>query len=56
MESFTFKVVPRITGSAMTMYFGAGKYYTVRVCNDDGTPAGKNKVVTFKINKKTILL
>ena len=54
VESFTFKVVPRITGSAMTMYFGAGKYYTVRVCNDDGTPAGKNKVVTFKINKKTV--
>ena len=54
VESFIFKVVPRITGSAMTMYFGAGKYYTVRVCNDDGTPAGKNKVVTFKINKKTV--
>ena len=53
VESFTFKVVPRITGSAMTMYFGAGKYYKVRICNDDGTPAGKNKVVTFKINKKT---
>ena len=53
VESFIFKVVPRITGSAMTMYFGAGKYYKVRICNDDGTPAGKNKVVTFKINKKT---
>ena len=54
VESFTFKVLPRITGSAMTMYFGAGKYYKVRVYNDDGTPAGKNKVVTFKINKKTV--
>lgn len=54
VESFIFKVVPRITGSAMTMYFGAGKYYKVRICNDDGTPAGKNKVVTFKINKKTV--
>ena len=53
VESFTFKVVPRITGSGMTMYFGAGKYYKVRVYNDDGTPAGKNKVVTFKINKKS---
>ena len=53
MKSFTFKVLPRITGSALTMYFGAGKYYKARVFNDDGTPAGKNKVVTFKINKKT---
>lgn len=51
--TFAFKVVPRITGSSMTMYFGAGKYYKVRVYNDDGTPAGENKVVTFKINKKT---
>lgn len=52
VEKFTFKVVPRITGSGVTMYFGAGKYVKVRIYNDDGTPAGKNHVVTFKINKK----
>ncbi|MBE6490994.1 MAG: hypothetical protein E7Z83_09085 [Methanobrevibacter sp.] len=46
-------VVDRITGNkAVTMYYGAGSLYTVRVFDDNGNPAaGVN--VKFTINGKT---
>lgn len=47
------KVVSRITGNkALTMYYGAGKSYSVRVCNDNGT-FEKGLKVLFKLNGKT---
>lgn len=49
----TIKVVSRISeNKAITMYYGAGKYYTVKVFDDDGNIASGVKV-TFKINGKT---
>ncbi|WP_405290288.1 Ig-like domain-containing protein [Methanobrevibacter sp.] len=48
------EIVKRITGnSAITMYFGASKYYKVRVYTDDGQIVGAGETVTFKINGKT---
>ena len=50
----TIDVVNRITENAdLKMYFGAGKYFKVRVLNDDGSVSGAGKIVTFKINSKT---
>jgi hypothetical protein len=44
--------VPRISeNKGLTMYYGAGKYYKVRVFDDDGNVA-KNVKVTFTLNKK----
>ncbi len=52
--SKNIKIVKRITKNEnIKMYFGAGKYYKVRVYNDDGSVAGKNQAVVFKINGKT---
>lgn len=46
----TVNVVKRITENKdLTMYYGAGKYYTVRVADDNGN-AAKNVKVTFTIN------
>lgn len=46
-------VIKRITGNAaITMYYGAGKNYKVRVCDDFGNYVSNLKV-TFKINSKT---
>lgn len=46
-------VVSRITeNKAVTMYYGAGKSYTVRICNDNGS-FEKGLKVTFKLNGKT---
>ena len=51
--SATIKVVARITeNKAVTMYYGAGKSYTVKVLDDDGNIA-KGVKVTFKINGKS---
>ena len=47
-------IVKRITGNTkITMYYGAGKYYKVRVYTDDGKVAGAGQAVKFTINKKT---
>lgn len=47
------KIVPRITeNNALTMYYGAGKYYKVKVLDDDGNIA-KGVSVKFTINGKT---
>lgn len=49
----TIKVVKRITeNKALTMYFGSGSSYKVRVYDDNGNVA-KGVKVTFKINGKT---
>ena len=46
-------VVSRITqNKALTMYYGAGKSYSVRFCNDNGT-FEKGLKVTFTLNGKT---
>jgi hypothetical protein len=46
-------VVKRITeNKAVTMYYGAGKLYKVRVCDDNGKFV-RNIKVTFKISGKT---
>ena len=46
-------VVSRITqNKALTMYYGAGKSYSVRVCNDNGEFVSGIKV-TVKLNGKT---
>lgn len=51
--STSVKVVSRITqNKAVTMYYGAGKSYSVRVCNDNGA-FEKGLKVTFKLNGKT---
>ncbi|WP_405297302.1 C1 family peptidase [Methanobrevibacter sp.] len=48
----TIKVVPRISENRdLTMYYGAGKYYTVRVFDDNGNVA-RNVKVTFTLNNK----
>ncbi|WP_405306933.1 C1 family peptidase [Methanobrevibacter sp.] len=48
----TVKVINRITeNKAVTMYYGAGKYYKVRVFDDNGNIAKRVKV-TFTINNK----
>ncbi len=48
----TIKVLPRINeNKGLTMYYGAGKYYKVRVFDDEGNVAKKVKV-TFTINNK----
>lgn len=47
------KVVKRITSNKdLTMYYGAGKSYTVRVYDDHGNVL-KNAKVAFKVNGKT---
>ena len=47
------KIVKRINSNKdMTVYYGDGKSYTVRVLDDYGNPL-KNVKVTFKINSKT---
>ena len=46
------EMVKRIDGNSdLTMYFGAGKYYKIRVFDDAGKPAG-NVNVTMNINGK----
>ena len=52
-KNHPIKIVKRITSNKdLTMYYGAGKSYTVRVYDDNGNVA--NKVpVTFKVNGKT---
>ena len=48
----SIKVVKRITENKdLTVYYGAGKYFKVRVFDDDGNVA-KNVKVTFTINNK----
>ncbi len=50
--SQTIKVVSRITDNkAVTMYYGAGKSYSVKVLDDNGNIA-KGVTVTFQINGK----
>lgn len=49
----TINVVKRITeNKAVTMFYGAGKYYKVRAFDDNGNVA-KGVKVTFKINGKS---
>ena len=51
--SQAIKVVKRITQNKdLTMYYGAGKYYKVKVVNDNGK-IQKNLKVTFKVSGKT---
>ena len=53
VKSQTINVVARITENKdLTMYYGAGSYYKVRVYGDNGNIA-KNVEVTFTINGKT---
>ena len=52
VKSQDIKVVKRITENrAVTMYYGAGKYYKVKVFDDNGNPA-KGVRVTFTISNK----
>ena len=52
VKTQTIKVVSRISSNKdVTMYYGAGKYYKVRVYDDNGNVA-KNVKVTFTVNKK----
>lgn len=52
VKTQTVKVVARISSNKdVTMYYGAGKYYKVRVFDDDGNVA-KNVKVTFTINNR----
>ena len=54
VQTKSIKVIARITeNKAVTMYYGAGKYYKVRVRGDNANFTGNLKV-TFKINKKTL--
>ena len=47
-------IVKRITGNAnINMYYGAGKSYTVRVFDDNGSVVGAGENVSFTINGKT---
>ena len=53
VKTQTINVVARITGNKdLTMYYGAGSSYKVRVYGDNGNIA-KNVVVKFTINGKT---
>lgn len=53
VKNQNIKVVKRITGNAgLTMYYGAGKYYNVKVLDDDGNIAN-GVTVKFTINGKT---
>ena len=53
VQTHNIKVVKRITeNKAVTMYYGAGKLYKVRVCNDS-CKFTKGLKVSFKINGKT---
>ncbi|WP_407377749.1 C1 family peptidase [Methanobrevibacter sp.] len=53
VKNQSITVVKRITeNKAITMYYGAGKYYKVRVYDDHGNIAKRVKV-TFTINGKT---
>ena len=52
VKTQNLKVSARIGGNKdLTMYYSAGKYYTVRVFDDEGNVA-KNVQVTFTLNKK----
>ena len=52
-KNHTIKIVARIDQNKnMTMYYGAGKYYTVRVLDNYGNIA-KNVSVKFTLNGKT---
>ncbi|MBQ2653689.1 MAG: Ig-like domain-containing protein [Methanobrevibacter sp.] len=48
------EIVKRITGNAnINMYYGANKYYKVRVYADDGSVVGEGEIVKFTIGGKT---
>lgn len=49
----TINVVPRLVGSNVVMDYFDGSKYAVKVYGTDGKSAGKNQIVTVKINKKT---
>ena len=53
VKSQTINVVKRITqNKGLTMYYGAGKLYKVRVCDDNGNFV-KGLKVTFKVNGRS---
>ena len=48
------KIVKRISGNTnVNMYYGANKYYKVRVYADDGSVVGEGEIVKFTIGGKT---
>lgn len=50
----TIKIFYRIDQNKdLTMYYGGGKSFKVRLHNDDGSVAGEGRTVIFKLNKKT---
>ena len=50
----TIKVLHPISGNKdLTMYYGSGKKFTVRILGAGGVAIGSGKTVTFVINKKT---
>jgi C1A family cysteine protease len=52
IKTQTIKVIKRITeNNVLSMYYGAGKYYKVKVFDDNGNVA-KGLKVTFTINNK----
>ncbi len=54
IKSQTINVVSRINGNKdLTMYYGAGLYYKVRVYDDNGKAEGKGVSVKFTINGVT---
>ena len=53
IKNQNIEVLPRISeNTALTMYYGAGKYYKVKVLDDDGNIA-KGVSVKFTLNGKT---
>lgn len=48
------QIVKRIVGNSnINMYFGANKYYKIRLFDDNGNIASAGEKVTFKVNGKT---
>ena len=53
VKNHFIQIVKRITNNKdVEMYYGAGKYYKLRVCDDNGDYV-KNLKVAFKVNGKT---
>jgi len=49
----SIKIIPRIVGSNIEMGYFDGTNYKVKVYDKTGKLAGKNQIVTIKLNKKT---
>lgn len=51
VKSQNIQIKPRITeNNNLVMYYGAGKYFRVKVFSDNGGVAGSGEIVTFRLN------